>query len=200
MRKVTKTVYRFAELPEKIQKNILADYRDINTDFDWYAGIYDDAKHIGKLMGIEVRDIYFSGFYSQGDGACFVGTYQYAENSVEKVREYAPNDTQLHEIAQELDALQAKHENSIYAHIYKIDHYYNHEGTIAISAEYADKKDKYSVDIDSTLVGILRDFMRWIYQNLKEEYEYITSDEAVRETIEANGFEFYINGTRYNGD
>jgi len=33
---------------------------------------------------------------------------------------------------------------------------------------------------------------------LREDYEYITSDTAVKEMIEANGYEFFVNGERYN--
>jgi hypothetical protein len=38
-------------------------------DYEWYTSVYDDATEIARLMGIEIKDIGFSGFSSQGDGA-----------------------------------------------------------------------------------------------------------------------------------
>ena len=36
--------------------------------------------------------------------------------------------------------------------------------------------------------------MRWSYRLLEREYEYLTSDDAIKETIEANEYEFDENG------
>jgi hypothetical protein len=40
---------------------------------EWYGGVYQ--RYIEDLLqdGFEVDEIYFSGFWSQGDGACFIG-------------------------------------------------------------------------------------------------------------------------------
>ena len=50
--------------------------------------------------------IWFSGFWSQGDGACFEGRYAYAPRAPLRIRDYAPRDTELHRIADALQALQ----------------------------------------------------------------------------------------------
>ena len=44
---------------------------------DWYESTFDDAKAIGALMGMDIDGIYFSGFCSQGDGACFEAGLSY---------------------------------------------------------------------------------------------------------------------------
>lgn len=41
----------------------------------------------------------------------------------------------------------------------------------------------------------LRDFNRWIFRRLQDEYEYLTSDEQVEESIRANEYEFTEDGT-----
>jgi hypothetical protein len=49
-------------------------YRTINVDYDdWYQPVYESFKERMEAIGIEVDRIYFSGFWSQGDGACFEG-------------------------------------------------------------------------------------------------------------------------------
>lgn len=47
-----------------------------------------------------------------------------------------------------------------------------------------------------TLTEALRDFNRWIYKALEKEYEYLTSDEAVEESIRTNAYEFTKDGYR----
>jgi hypothetical protein len=46
------------------------------------------------------------------------------------------------------------------------------------------------------LKDILRDYMRWIYRTLEKEYDYMTSEEAIKETIIANDYEFTKDGSR----
>ena len=44
------------------------------------------------------------------------------------------------------------------------------------------------------LGDIIDDFAHWARVLLRDEYEYLTSDEAVKETIEANEYEFTEGG------
>ena len=47
------------------------------------------------------------------------------------------------------------------------------------------------------LTKTLRAFADWIYLQLQNEYEYQNSDEQVAETIEANEYEFTVDGKRF---
>jgi hypothetical protein len=38
--------------------------------------------------------------------------------------------------------------------------------------------------------------MKWMYRQLEAEYEYLTSDEAITETIRSNEYEFTEDGRR----
>ena len=54
--------------------SLLEKYRYINVEFDkWWDCVESDFKEDMLLVGIDVDRIFFSGFSSQGDGACFVG-------------------------------------------------------------------------------------------------------------------------------
>jgi hypothetical protein len=50
---------------------------------------------------------------------------------------------------------------------------------------------------DEELAEALRAFMKWIYRQLEREYDYLTSDEAIAESIIANEYEFTEEGERY---
>lgn len=52
---------------------LLEKHRNINVHDDWWQPIYDAFADEMRLKGIRVARMFFSGFSSQGDGACFVG-------------------------------------------------------------------------------------------------------------------------------
>ncbi len=79
------TVYRFDELSDAAREKARAWYRDGGFDHDWYDAVYEDFQRIAEFLGINFRTrsvhlmgggarqelrIFFSGFWSQGDGAC----------------------------------------------------------------------------------------------------------------------------------
>lgn len=125
MREITVKVHKFQELPANVQNSIIKKRQQINGEyFDGKDCIYDDVATIAGLFGLEFDQrhiplmngstrpesaIYYSGFWSQGDGACFEGTYRYKKGALKTVKEYAPQDTTLHQIVTDLQYIQAKH-------------------------------------------------------------------------------------------
>jgi len=71
MCEMTTTVYKFNELPEIIKEKVLDKQRNINTDNEWYEFTLDEWKTKLSEKGFTDAEIFFSGFCSQGDGACF---------------------------------------------------------------------------------------------------------------------------------
>jgi hypothetical protein len=43
------------------------------AEYDWWECMYEDFKREGYELGFVIDDINFTGFYSQGDGACWSG-------------------------------------------------------------------------------------------------------------------------------
>lgn len=188
-------VLKFDELSEEAQETAIERYREGNLDYDWWY--YDDAKQAAAYMGIEIDDIYFSGFSSQGDGACFEGSYSYQKGGVKAIKDYAPLDTRLHQIAQDLQDIQKKSFYGLHASVKHSGHYY-HENCTDISVERDDYNgNAMTEDAEEAIIEALRDFMRWIYKQLEKEYDYLNSDEAIKETIEVNEYEFTAEGKRY---
>lgn len=80
-----KTV-RFEDLSEEVKKKIIdaqADENQSEVDFECiFEGLINKGKEIG--FDIELKNITYSGFYSQGDGlsfTCFVDTKKFIENA-----------------------------------------------------------------------------------------------------------------------
>lgn len=124
----------------------------------WWDSVYEDAKVIAALMGIKITNIYFSGFASQGDGACFEGLYEYKKGCTKNIKSYAPEDKELHRIVQELVAVQR---GAFYRLCASVTHMgvYSHENSVIIVTE----------DQTNTIIKCMKDFMRWIYRRLEKE-------------------------------
>jgi len=52
-------------------------------------------------------------------------------------------------------------------------------------------------DAEDIVTEALRDLARWLYRQLEREYEYLTSDEAVDESLRANDYTFTEAGRRF---
>jgi hypothetical protein len=52
-------------------------------------------------------------------------------------------------------------------------------------------------DAESIVTDALRDLANWLYRQLEQEYDYLTSDEAVDETLIANDYTFTEEGRRF---
>ena len=138
------------------------------------------------ILGFDVdsRDIQFSGFCSQGDGASFTGPYKYGKCSAKKIREYAPQDAALHEIADTLQALQKRNFYSLHASVTRNHSIYVHENTIFCGYVERDS-DNYqgpTSDAEETLTDCAHDLCHWLYARLEKEYDWLMSDESLTET------------------
>lgn len=205
-------VYHLYELPEGAKNSARAWYRELGFDYDWYGFIFEDFGRICEILGITLETrpvklygggmrqdllIWFTGFWSQGDGASFEGHYSYAKGAAGKIRAYAPHDEELHGIADALQLLQRRNFYQVYADISQSGRYY-HEYTMSVTAERDHPHHPAMTDdAEDVLTEVFRDLARWLYGRLRAEYSYITSDDAVDEAIVANDYTFTEAGERF---
>ena len=200
MRTVEKTLYKYEELSDRAKQKARECYLEGGLDYSWWEYSYEDFARVAEILGITLSqrsvplmngkcryepEIYFSGFHHQGSGSSFVGTYGYAKGAVAKIKKYAPQDEELHRIAQGLQDVQRRHFYRLTADITSArDHY--------IRVEVEDSENRYRDigDAEDDVRGLMNDFNDWMFKCLQDEYEYLTSDEAVEESIVANEYEF----------
>ena len=200
MRTETKTleIFKYEELNDCAKANARAWYRNGDDDNFFAECVIDDAKEVAALMGWEIDKIYWSGFWSQGDGACFTGMMRYKKGCVERVAAYAPQDEKLQRIAKAWQNLQRRNFYALRASVKHRGHY-QHE--MCTEFECEDTRSNYgwmqNPEAEDDIKEIARDFMRWIYKRLEAEYEYSVSDEVVAENIIANEYEFTADGSIY---
>ena len=206
------TVYTIDELSGAAKENARVWYRDQGLHDEWYDFVYEDFGTICGILGIALatvpvrlygggtRDkpqVHFSGFHSQGDGASFFGTYRHAMGAVRAIRAHAPRDGELHRIADGLQAAQRRNFWQLTAGIRQQGRYC-HEYSMAIEVERDSPTWQPMTDgTEDAVIEALRDLARWLYRQLRAEYEHLTSDEAVDEILAANGLTFTADGTRF---
>lgn len=205
-------VYQLAELNEAAKDKARAWFREGGFDHDWHDTVYVDFVQICTILGItfETRTIrllgggsrqepciYFRGFWSQGDGACFEGRYAYACGAPAKIRAYAPTDTALHHLADALQTVQGRNFYQLRAQARHRGHYY-HEYCMEIAVERESPPGQdMTPEAEGVVIEALRDLARWLYCQLEREYEYQSSDECVDQAITANAYTFTESGRRF---
>ncbi len=183
---------------ESVSLKTIDKHRHINVDgIDWWDSIYEMFKEDMNEQGIYVSKMYFSGFWSQGDGACFEGHLDDIPLFLEK--NFKPDDYPM--IRKLLDS-----GGSLKFSTSHSGHYYHENCTRfyieADRLEYCvdiptdfhqqvveqwDKElDNEIVDFEKESVEIFKNHMRTLYRKLEKEYDYLVTDEAVKETVIAN--------------
>lgn len=191
---ISTTVYQYDELSPEAQEKARDWFRSASEGDNFYSEcVIEDATRIGALLGITIDDVYWSGFWSQGSGACFIGSYHYAKGAPKAVKAYAPQDAELHRIA---DALQSLQRKNFYALTARISHrgHYQHSGCMSVAV--ADSRDQYRETHEDDVTQLMRDFADWIYKKLESAYESDNSDESVSENIRCNEYTFTESGKR----
>lgn len=185
---------KWQRLTEANRKALLEEYRD-DLHHEWWGSVYDMFREDMAEIGVRVDKIYFSGFWSQGDGACFEGyisdwsKFLPAVGMSELVDEARGNGV----------SLSWKHQG----------HYY-HEHCVSFDVDDLWISNPHDEDEDllrftawaatnpeggqiygrrEEIVEFLRSKMRSLYSTLEEEYDYLTSDEATEEYILGNRLE-----------
>lgn len=191
----TVSAYTFSELSDKAKDKARQYHHDAYiSDGFWHECTIDDAKEVGKILGFDIDNIYFSGFWSQGDGACWTGDYRYEKGAPAKVAGYTGKDSELIRIAQGLQDIQRRNFYRLTASV-RVSGRYSHSHTMRADVE--DSSDPYrdAGDAEEDLLGLFRDFADWIYSNLEKEYEYQTSDTVIAEYFDANDVLFTADGS-----
>ena len=206
------TVYRLDELSDEAKDKARAWYRQVGLDHDWFEFVYDDFERICAILGVDLKTvpvrlygggtgqkpcIWFSGFWSHGDGACFEGRYSHATGAPRAIRDHAPKDNELHRIADVLQAIQRRNFYQLHATVTHRDRYY-HVYSMAISVERdSPTRQDMTADTEEIVIEALRDLARWLYRQLEREYDYLASDESVDDAITANAYTFAAAGHRF---
>jgi hypothetical protein len=195
-------VYQFNELSEDAKQKAIQSFEDINVFSDWWDSVYTDFEELCKTIGIDVdlKKTYFNGFYSQGSGSAFTADINVKEClqgiKAEKWKEYAPlENLKFYDVTKNLlriapycwaNIRTSNRETSVKCET----DMQTCGGDSNVAAEFENLED-FLQDVADTL-------NHWLYTSLEKEYEYLTSEKAIAETIQANEYFFTKDGKQFN--
>jgi hypothetical protein len=212
--------FSFSELSKEAQENAIEELRDINVNYDyWHDDVIDQFKEDMEMLGLSDVEVSYSGFFSQGDGASF--TADVSNNEVFMKEALGLESDEWLDMGDgikpkdELDALRSDlldigfdtrekltPENFIIS-IVRTSSRYSHENTIEGDVDIEDIPEsiedefpfyKYQDMIQNKVTNWAREKSKNLYRGLEKEYDYLTSDEAVKEAIENNDYMFTEDG------
>jgi len=177
----TRNLYTFDELTEKAKDNAIEKEQQYQSENFEHEYIYDDTKQIFEILGFTFTDekqpFYYSGFSSQGDGACIASArYSFKRESMLELKQCCSDKT-LFAIAKELQALQRKTFYTLSANITHYGRYY-HERSMRIEINF-EKGNCQASDFD----GLVTRLCKWLYKQLNNKYDYRTPYDTCKEYL-----------------
>jgi hypothetical protein len=190
MKTITTTIYKFSELSKEVQANLIERNRDHEIQFhDWHDPITEGFTEDMSEAGFEKIETQFSGFHSQGDGACFTGR-------VTDLRLFMENFENLPQEVRDFDGAM---EIAIIKRGETFASRYCHSNTIEANIEVYDiQMPDFIRAFETTITEWARTQSDKYYKALEEYYEEITSDESVTEVLEEKGEVYLKDGSIYN--
>lgn len=205
MKTIQTQVFNYSELSDAAKAKARDWFREYDAGDTFGADcVIDNAKETFAICGISIDRVYYSGFWSQGDGACFEGTWRARDVKPGGIAAHMPADEELKRIASVFEEIAKEFPDASFS----VEHsgYYYHEHYADFSFSFPDnddgtdwpenKRDEYTKKCEQ-LEENAKDAMRWIYNALEEDYDWRNSDEQVAETIEANEYTFTAEGKQF---
>jgi hypothetical protein len=174
MRTIEIQAYKFNELDEQTKLQVIEDNIHINVEFDWWDCTYDTLRECGiKVNSFDIgrRQECEIEFLEEG--------YSVAKNIVDTFGEAMEITKDAKNFIERWDALVKHHGEGN-----DIDGY-------SVKEELYDDFDE---DVEGITIDLKKNLEYEILRWLRGEYEHLTSEESIIETIEANEYEFTEEG------
>lgn len=189
--KITVDGYKVEELEGSARQRVMDWLFEGAANYEWWECTVDHWKETLAAYGFSDVNIYFSGFSSQGDGACFD-----ASVDVDALCLHLAKERPAFSNLVRFDIL------NYGASIDIIERRYSHEGTrhLDVANNWELDPDRHKalhplfIEFCEAAEEFRRDICHEIYRDLEKEYEYLTSEEQLLETADANEYLFDANG------
>lgn len=184
MKTKTYEVYKFNELPEEAKTKVLENYRDINTDYEWYDMEFDYWKSELETLGYLNAKIYFTGFCSQGDGACFTADIDLVEW------------LKAHKLSKKYSELLKYQDCFTYSITHRSNYYYSTSTDVeqGFFGQPTRKAENQAEEVLKLIEAEREKLGNKIFKDLEEDYFARTEDKAIIETLECNDYDFTLDG------
>jgi hypothetical protein len=193
--------YKFSELSEEAKEKAIEKLYDINVDYDWWDCCLEDIEswsHETYGINFDTSDVCFdldrgSQFYvdAKHDGSAHIAqiwVHDYKKLGQVLRKNYGVKQSSINKLVNETASITIE-----------CKHYGGGDG-----ANYADLNDYDNVLTDSeyqkieeAVNDILKEIEQEALSRLRKEQDYLTSEEAIIDTIEANDYDFFEDGRMF---
>lgn len=208
MKTIILNLYSYAELNDEAKRKALNKNRDLNFAFDWWDSVGEDFVNLCSYLGIKVfkESIQFRGFYSQGDGSAYSARVDFAklQDAIGKQswKAYAP--------LQEFPFLPPDIDRRVMKLVVN--------GLLPAEPQIIGRTKQFGIVTDLGIYVIdqngrehpnifdelqkLEEWLRslaeilnqFLFDSLENQYDYLSSDEAIEESFLANETLFTADG------
>ena len=170
MKTHTIITYSFEELSKEAQQTAINNNDDINVFSNWWEYMYEDAERIG--LKITSFDLYKKDIEGQFNLSAAEVVANILKEHGETCKTYKTAESFM----------------KIWQHVF--NDYMNEQSTNYESKE----SEGHLMELENDFLNALsQDYLKM----LREEYEYLTSSDAIKETLIANDYEFTEDGKNY---
>ena len=193
------TVYTFSELSEQAQNYAIEKQSQYQSELFDADNCKYDIKILFSLFGLDVAHIYYTGFWSQGDGACFEGSYKFKKGGLQALKDYAPRDRELHDLVAQLNKLSRDNFYRMAFTTKQRGHYY-HENSMNVECDRNDIEyyNEVTVVNEDAIHELIKELARYIYKRIYDEYEYATSYETCKLYLLDSDYEYTVDGAVFH--
>lgn len=178
MREETVKVYSFEELDEDAQEKAIEEARYHNVDYEWWDFLHDEFSSELAEIGVDAGTFYWN--LDRGD-------YFYAPNA-----SISDERLLLKAAGIDLRSKEARRYTVDGAHLSIETRHFGGGSARNYVETYSDDPE-----IEEKIQDLLDNKFEDFKSRLRDEQEYLTSDEAVRENLIANEYDYTEDGSRY---
>lgn len=150
-------------------------YINIEVPYFWADHVIDYFCDSLYMLGIDIdphKDVRYSGFWSQGDGASFKGIVNFSNCNIGQFIQCYPKDEAILELANRWESVAAELQE-VELKLGYYNHHYCHENTMIIGEWYTDGGEWEKIEnLEDEVISILRGFAQHLYTQLEAEYVY----------------------------
>lgn len=215
MNKRRNTTYTFQKLSEDARQTVLESMREWMVDEGWWEDVYDRFENICATIGVEVdvKQIFFNCFYSQGSGAKFAASVNihelvkginkktYLENYPglqKEVSSFTPQNCTVN--PRILDLIQ-RDWIDLTIHVDTSLRCYSSKTRVSWNYTYNECRNYKHIEnemtaLESWITDIIAELDNLLHRQLENQYDYLTSDRAITALIVDYNYRFTKEGIR----
>jgi len=162
-------VFDYDQLPDSVKKRLLQEESESLAEIWQCDHLVEEFKELLEEIGFMEPKVWYSGFGSQGDGACFD-----ADVDFEKVCKHL--------------GITCEDGDEWVCEVLKINHHYSHERARRIELNNGGIADDVVIKLEAQIEELRLKLCKDFYKLLEDDYGYQTSEETCLEGLRSRGY------------